>query len=435
MILELIYKAAEVVLTCSCLTLKKNRYFTFFCIWIPTSIIQIYSAYHNFDSVPLSLLMFAVFITLTCLLTKDKPYKKTIVTLFMSLICALISEIYFSLSKLRGITNYFVEDRIGTAACLVIMTTLEALFAILWNKKARTIIISGKDLAIFMLLPVSQAVISVLYQIIEKSNVWSEEKIGRIAVDTRMTFFIAYMFFCFITDFLIFYLILRISNDTREEEQIKFETLKSEMNMDYYRTLEQNSEQIHKLRHDIANYISVVGLLVENNDDNKEENKELAKRLVEEMNLSVSNIPNDNYCRNKIVNIILCQTAKKCTEAGIKYDFCANIPADIGIEEIDLCRALTNMIDNALNAAKKCRSGWISIQLNIIDGYLYLKIQNSFVERKVTMPVNPNHGYGKKILKDIAEKYNGVFASKKEDETYSALITLQQNNITAAATV
>lgn len=421
-IIEAIYKAVEVILTCLCLTPKKSYLFTFLTIWIPTSAIQVYSAYNNFDSVPVSLLMFAIYITLTCLLFKDKGSIKGLVSFFLSLICAIVSVCYFALSRLRGISHYFIEDRLGTATCLIIMCVCEALFVLLWQKKARKITISGKDLAIFMILPVSQAIISVVYQIFEKSNFWSADNMGKysVVVDTQMIFFITYMILFIISDFFMFYLLTRISAKTREEEELKFSEIKNKMDMDYYRTLEENSQQIHKIRHDIVNYVTVVGQLV--NDGNN--SQQTAQKLIEEMNLTLSNIPNDNYCLNKLVNIILCQTAKKCIESNIRYDFSANIPTQINIEEIDLCRAMTNIIDNAITAAQKCDGGWISIDLSIIDDYLYIKSSNSFTTQ-TDKNSDIHHGYGHKILKDIANKYNGVFVKNKENEKYSVLMTMK----------
>ena len=89
----------------------------------------------------------------------------------------------------------------------------------------------------------------------------------------------------------------------------------------------------------------------------------------------------------------------------------------VGIDDIDLCRLLSNMLDNAITATSAIKSDDKRITVNISEDIgTYTFIIRNTIEESV-LKNNPQllstkknkeiSGLGTGIIRDIAEKYNG----------------------------
>lgn len=69
------------------------------------------------------------------------------------------------------------------------------------------------------------------------------------------------------------------------------------------------------------------------------------------------------------------------------------------------------------------------IELNIVSNSndILIKSKNAFALNKSKKKDTQNHGYGQKIISDIAKKYNGTYTTKAENEYFSTVTQL--NNI------
>ena len=111
------------------------------------------------------------------------------------------------------------------------------------------------------------------------------------------------------------------------------------------------------------------------------------------------------------------------------------IPPVLPFEDNDIVSLLTNMIDNALeNYYKGEEDAGISVCI--------LK-QNDYIRFFVSNPIDPNkydknnitrtrksgkrHGYGTKIIKNIADKYNGFVDFSLEGNHFICDVLLYMN--------
>ena len=90
---------------------------------------------------------------------------------------------------------------------------------------------------------------------------------------------------------------------------------------------------------------------------------------------------------------------------------------DYGMEELDICSLLSNILDNAIESAKKCPEEKRYIDFEMVeegDGYV-IRCENSYVESPVmnqgqyisSKKNAENHGYGVGIIRRLAKKYSG----------------------------
>ena len=143
------------------------------------------------------------------------------------------------------------------------------------------------------------------------------------------------------------------------------------------------------------------------------------------MKEEINHIGLKKYCSNNLINCILASYEKKLTALSVKSDFKAAVPEDIGVAGLDICRLLTNILDNALNALKAQSSGqkMLEFEAHIDKGYLYISESNTY--SPVAEPERQkDRGNGTKIMSEIAKKYNGIFETSETDGRFNVLATV-----------
>ena len=143
------------------------------------------------------------------------------------------------------------------------------------------------------------------------------------------------------------------------------------------------------------------------------------------MNTVLDEITNDfkklkikKYCANTITNVILNQTARRCKEADIAFDVNAELPQELGINDIHLCSIFNNLCNNAVKANEFVdRDRFITVNCSLKGNYMHVSVENAF---------DPGHkrekrkGYGMLILKDIADRYDGEYSVMRKKNVFRA---------------
>lgn len=92
-----------------------------------------------------------------------------------------------------------------------------------------------------------------------------------------------------------------------------------------------------------------------------------------------------------------------------------------------MCRALTNLLDNAIHASSKFEDTSLrKIELNayVDANYLFIRVWNT-KNNLETKRKEKSSGRGLIILNDLAEKYKGKFYIENEEDTFTALLTMK----------
>ena len=98
------------------------------------------------------------------------------------------------------------------------------------------------------------------------------------------------------------------------------------------------------------------------------------------------------------------------------------------VEIYDLNMLVMNLCDNAIEAAARVKNGFVKLKVAKRKAYLHIESENStsfnvmeknpeFMTSKAKKEI---HGIGIRIIKNIVEKYDGVY---KTNSTDSVLIT------------
>ena len=99
------------------------------------------------------------------------------------------------------------------------------------------------------------------------------------------------------------------------------------------------------------------------------------------------------------------------------------------VAPLDLCSMFSNLLDNAIRACEELPEDKRIIDLSARNqgDYLLIRCDNPALEHPGNQPQGT--GYGKKILRDIAERYHGEFQTSFADGVFTArLILLSEKN-------
>ena len=123
-------------------------------------------------------------------------------------------------------------------------------------------------------------------------------------------------------------------------------------------------------------------------------------------------------CGNRTINAIIAVEAGKAKSADAKLDCRIEVPSDLPVKDIDLCTVIMNLINNAVEYCERypeLADRTVSVAIRLINNSLLIEVGNaiflddekSALELKTSKPDKKIHGYGSKIVSEIAERYNG----------------------------
>ena len=188
--------------------------------------------------------------------------------------------------------------------------------------------------------------------------------------------------------------------------------IKSRLENQHYLQIEEINRKHSEIIHDMGNYLQTIETLA------LEENNEKIVDIIDSLNRHIVKVGEEHYCNHQILNAIL--NGKKQEALIKKVDY--NVYVELGfekpeVEDIDLISIMSNLIDNAIEAANKCPNGFVDVQMyKANDGrFTTIKITNNYLEQPVekdgefiTRKQNPTmHGIGIRNVKKIVERYGG----------------------------
>lgn len=131
----------------------------------------------------------------------------------------------------------------------------------------------------------------------------------------------------------------------------------------------------------------------------------------------INDIPEYTYSPILAVEALLLYYAKYAKMNKIAFSANMMIPKDIKVKHGELCLALANLLDNAVEACDKMETGrkYIQVEATMVDHMMMLEVRNSYDGLPLvpcgdlfytTKDFTPK-GMGLTTTKDIATRYNG----------------------------
>ena len=214
-----------------------------------------------------------------------------------------------------------------------------------------------------------------------------------------------------------------------EKELAKLKSEQAELLERDYTTLNNAYAINAKLFHDFHNHIGVLRQLL------LHRNTKEALQYLDELQTPMQAITDTVWTGDNTVDYLINSKAEAARESGVKYQVQAEFSRHTNLRSADLCAILGNLLDNALDAARRVQASdqpYIKLTIRRINQMLVIKVENRFAvaptEENGTLKTikeeNGLHGWGLKSAQTTAEKYDGMVQTSYTGNTFCAVATL-----------
>lgn len=226
---------------------------------------------------------------------------------------------------------------------------------------------------------------------------------------------------------LVMFLIFKYIVKTKENE-IRMETSAKQLEREkhYYSELYERQTAADKEMHDLKNKFYAIQSLMQ----------EDVQSAIAEMD-SITNILNAQRKLKCVGNVgidaLLNSKISLAKHKGVQIHITSTLSDLIGIDTIDMCLILGNILDNAIEATEPLpaqKNIDLTIQQNLNCIYIIAVNDTNGQAQylKTSKKDSAHHGYGLKNIRSIVEKYNGFIDIDNKDNKFKISIVLEKTN-------
>lgn len=201
---------------------------------------------------------------------------------------------------------------------------------------------------------------------------------------------------------------------------------------EYYRMLTEQLHNTSVLIHDIKQHLNSIAILNEQREHDKIAN------YISKLTVSADLKVRKRFCDHELVNAIIHRYQNQCFKVGIEFDVDIRKDTIHFISDDELTALLTNLLDNAYEAALKVPESFIELHighinntrnicLTLINSSSTPPIVNSAHQLLTSKKDKLRHGFGIKSIQNIVSQYNGDLKMYHDDSsnTFHTIIALK----------
>lgn len=212
--------------------------------------------------------------------------------------------------------------------------------------------------------------------------------------------------FILISVFLTFVFYSKTSKKIAElyEEKNNVERIKTDTA--YYSLLNKQNETLKMLTHDEKNHLLAIKAIANNPD---------VSAYIDKIYNEIKETTMFGNTDNKFLDLMLNKYQYECELNNIIFDYNIKTANLSFIESSDLISMMSNILDNAIEAAQKSSYKKIDLTINKSNNFDVLTCSNSCNQKPVSngeelrtsKTKDGIHGYGIKSIKKVVKRYNG----------------------------
>ncbi|EQK43175.1 putative membrane protein [[Clostridium] bifermentans ATCC 638] len=259
------------------------------------------------------------------------------------------------------------------------------------------------------------------------------EKFGKLYSEKYVFDFLLTPKLILASSIVLILLFRQILKENKLKTQNELMQNKLDMQYKYYLSIQESHMKVKKLYHDINNHICCI--------DNLKNNSLEVDEYISNLNDEIKEFKFIYNTGNMILDIIINEKSKLCTNKGINFTCDINFSKVNFIKPIDVSSIFDNILDNAIEACDKISDEkidkYIRIKGTVIKSFFIIKCENSKVNSvKIYKDILLTdkidkfmHGIGIQSIKSSLEKYNGeiLFEDEKNKFMINIYIPLNQN--------
>ena len=220
-----------------------------------------------------------------------------------------------------------------------------------------------------------------------------------------------------------------MSDELQKQELIR--KMSGKARMQDLEQIEQLQDEFRKFRHDYKAHLFAMDAMVEEGEYEKlHQYLSCMHEKVDELGTSAA------YTDSDVLNIILGQKEQEAKQKGVDFFVFSSVKLeqilDVKIKLYDFISLISNICDNAIEAASKAENGFVRLSFSQKKSYLQIESVNSTC--KNVLVENPAfeteklekrfHGYGTRIMWDIVQKYDGMHNESGDENSLKMQILL-----------
>ena len=208
-----------------------------------------------------------------------------------------------------------------------------------------------------------------------------------------------------------YYSLYAISRAVERTNTSRMSNLLREADENMLGAIERNMEALRRARHEFGNQYMYMKELLQAREYEK------LDQYFTEYSEKMDSILSFVDCGNRVVNAVMNMELQKAAKNGITIAYELNVPAETGFSDCDFCSLLFNVLNNAIEYL--CRrpeaDRTVRFSLRMENRTLFLSCENAIEAADVpdarllrtSKADAAAHGYGSKVVRAIAERYNG----------------------------
>ena len=348
-------------------------------------------------------------------LFKGKPAKKLIAA-FAAVCSEVFVEMLFSVAaasmEFDSQISAWTDPRSLIIGFMLVPTFAATLFlvSLIFTKSKN--ILSAKQILIFSVFPITQAISIVTLQTLVLNPIIPE----------YIPMLIIFPLIFIVADIFLYRTFIRTEQRVQLEITNKLLENQLDSQLAHYDALTEQYENIRAMRHDIYHHLNTINILLQ--EGKHDEASEYAELLIP-MQQYISKL---GECQNPIVDAFLYSRIEEAEAKGITVYPEIVLPASLPISNTDLIVLFANLMDNAIEACSALDNADIRITAKLAKGYLAVYESNPLREinsEKARRIPELERGVGFRILEDLASRYDGSFTHEIMDNRFEASVILK----------
>ena len=192
------------------------------------------------------------------------------------------------------------------------------------------------------------------------------------------------------------------------------------------RLMQESAGRVRSSRHDMKSHMATLkNFITENKADSA---IDYIDNFLGDIGENSLHSETGNLALDSIINYKL----KDIKKSDINLNLRLKIPSVLEIADADIVTIVSNLLDNALEAAAKTDEKTVKLNVTLDNGVLLIKAENSFngelKEDMASLKGGPDHGHGLKNINRSVDKYGGRMKIAHTDTVFSVSILLYGSN-------
>ena len=389
---------------------------------VPPTFFQIY---FPIKAAILFILVFVVF-----KLSSESDFVKPFIFLCLDMLVNITLEMLLLMTvTLIGINDfqdvndvYTFNRMISSLMFTVICIPFKYFITLLWNRIVNKSTSSRLNLSL-ILFPAAQT-FAMVGMVADHAGNADAKQHPMVQANSTLVLTISFLTFL-VADIVYLYFMADLEKKAALEREVSSLKYARQLEEQHFKQIEEKRYEVAKIRHDINNQLASIKSMVHSR------HIEQAEELIGELENTVRNTQEYRYCSIPVVNAVISEKNKEAEKYGIRLVTKIDIPDSAGITQHHLCSAFANMIDNAIRAERGFTEKDSDRKIINVDAVsdsvsVYITVRNYVSGVEISREDDSSlHGYGQKILGDIAEIYSGTFDATEKNGEYTCTLVMQ----------